>query len=257
MPTYTLPDGRRVRPATPEEAAARDDLVRMTFSSGRQAGALAIARRDWWIQYLSHDLALLPKGVDIPPPIVGDEEYTLRTTGKFLNRLEQSLIVQIPNGLLAGSVRKKSEHSSPSLAYDRFMVAVGQRDHWTVADEAERQKISWDPVPEWRWRWIETPDRCPRTGTSWNALTAQLAAGTPSSHLPSLEEYVLAWYAVRHEHHRILDGQTYSWLRTRLGPGALLAGADGGRVHVSRWDASFLGVAPGLDGGRASDPVEC
>ncbi|MBI4449772.1 hypothetical protein HY634_01825 [Candidatus Uhrbacteria bacterium] len=34
MPIHTLPDGRRVRPATPEEAAARYDLVRRTFSSG-------------------------------------------------------------------------------------------------------------------------------------------------------------------------------------------------------------------------------
>src|SRR3989338_6195891 len=139
-----MPDYPRIRPATPEELAEIDRRVRETFCSGPNAGALALARRDWWITYLREDLRLLPKGVDIPPPIVGDEEYALRTTGRFPNRKEQSLVVQMPNDVLAGMV-KKSERSSRSLAYDRFMAAVGQGNHWTVTDTAEREKIAWEP----------------------------------------------------------------------------------------------------------------
>ena len=249
-----MPDYPRIRPATPEELAEIDRRVRETFSSGPTAGALALARRDWWITYLREELKLIPKGVDIPPPIVGDEEYALRTTGMFPNRKEQSLVVQMPNDVLAGMV-KKSERSSRSLAYDRFMAAVGKGNHWTVTDTAEREKIAWEPVPTWRWRWIETPDQCPRTGTSWNDLTALLAAEQPPSQLPSLEEYVLVWHAVHREHRRTLDIPTYSWLRTRFGPGALGADGDGGRVRVAGGSAGGLSVPGGCGGGRAADVV--
>jgi|GEM_PF-2144485 len=241
---------------TPEEITAHERHIHETFPSGPRVGDLALARRDWWTTYLRQDLGLLPKGVDIPPPIVTDAEYILRTTGQFPNRAVQALVVQIPNTAFEDAA-KKSEPSSPSLAYDRFMEAVGQGSDWTVTKAAERQRIAWEPVSTWRWRWIETPARCPRTGTSWNNLTARFSAETPPSYLPSLEEYVLAWCATWHEHCRTLDGRTYCWLRTRFGPGALSADGVGGRVSVDEWGASVLDIAPSIRGGRASDPVEC
>jgi len=150
---------------------------------------------------------------------------------------------------------KKSEPSSPSLAYDRFMTAVGQGNHWTVTNAAERQRIAWEPVQTWRWRWIETPVRCPRTSISWNDLMALLAAETPPSLLASLEEHVLAWHATHQEHRRALDVSTWTWLRTRFGPCALSTGECGGRISVRRAPARDLSLSYGSEGGRASDPI--
>jgi len=253
MPEYMF-KGRRVRPMTPEGIAAHERHIHETFPSGPRVGDLALARRDWWTTYLRQDLGLLPKGVDIPPPTVGDKEYTLRTTGKFPKRKRQSLIVQMPNTAFEDAA-KKSEPSSPSLAYDRFMTAVGQGNHWTVTTAAERQRIAWEPVQTWRWRWIETPDRCPRTNIPWNELTARFSAETPPSLLVSLEEYVLAWCAVRHEHQRMLDTPTYCWLRTRFGQGAFNVFWSDDQFDVFGYSAEQLPLSVGSFGGRASDPV--
>jgi|GEM_PF-6819412 len=62
---------------TPEEIAVHERHIRAAF--GPKIGAFALARRDWWMKYLRQDLGLLQTGVDIPPPIVTDGEYTLRT----------------------------------------------------------------------------------------------------------------------------------------------------------------------------------
>lgn len=227
------------------------------------AGPRAVARRDWWTAWLTGDLGLFPAGtLDLPVPRITDAEYDARTTGTFSadpdpakRRGSQSLILQLPNDLHAPHVKKSKRggHAS-SLGYDRFMAAVGQQDHWTVTDVAERKKIRWEPVLTPTWRWIETPDYCPRTGTSWNDL-ATLLPGC----MPSLEEYVAAWHATKHEHNRMLDVSIYCWLRTRFGPsgsGALGALGCGGRVGVYWWVAAGLGIAVSDYGSRASDPVK-
>ena len=260
-----MPPQKQVVISDPNDPVNAREIARVVaHMRGLRAGPMAQARRDWWVQYLTTDLALLPASAlaDLLPPNITDEEYERRTAGTFCtdehpaqHRAPQTLIVQLPSSIFADSTKKKAARSSPSLAYDRFMAAVGQGDHWTVTkNDPNRAQIAWEDVPTPRWSWMETPDACPRTGTSWNDLAA-----LPGFRMPSLEEYALSWHATRHEHNRLLDVPTFCWLRTRFGPrasGALYAFVDDGRVSVYWWDAADLGISGVRRGSRASDPVK-
>ncbi|MDO8463239.1 MAG: hypothetical protein Q7S96_03125 [bacterium] len=253
-----MPPQKQVINTDPKHPAIAREIARaVAHMRGLRAGPMAQARRDWWVQYLTPVLALLPASAlaDLLPPNITDEEYEQRTAGTFCtdehparHRAPQTLILQTPSSLYTSK-------ASPSLAYDRFMAAVGQRDHWTAKDgDPNRAQIVWEDVAFPRWSWVETPDACPRTGTSWNDLTA-----LPGFRMPSLEEYTLSWHATRHEHNRMFDVPTWCLLRTRFGPrasGALRADGAAGRVCVRGWDAADLGSSSVGWGSRASDPVK-
>lgn len=171
------------------------------------------------------------------------------------------------------------EPAASEVPYEAFMIAVGQGDHWTVTDEGERAKIGWEPASLGYWYWADAQDDCPRLGTTWNDLMGAVK-------LLSLEEFVKHWHATKagallnvllaqqqsiaspseatsegrvevgaKGKGRMLDVRTWTWLRTRFGPGALDASGCGGRVVVSRPSAGALSVPSGNEGGRALDVV--
>lgn len=160
------------------------------------------------------------------------------------------------------------EPATSEVPYEAFMRAVGQGDHWTVTDEGERAKIGWEPCMQGHWHWAEASDDCPRLGTTWNDLMRAIK-------LLSLEEFVKHWHATKAgalfnvlfakprvgkvgaqaKAGRMLDVRTWTWLRTRFGPGALYADGYAGRVSVRGDSAEYLSLPCGDGGGRALDVV--
>lgn len=142
--------------------------------------------------------------------------------------------------------------STGEVTYEAWMTSHGQGNHWTVANEAERAKIGWEPCAVGYWFTAEIAPACPRLKTSWNDLTA-----TPSFKLLSLEEYAVVYWT-----HRDLtltgvrlDVSTWCWLRTRFGLCALNAHDYGGEVRVYGYGASDLSVPYDVAGGRAVEVV--
>ncbi|MDP2631161.1 MAG: hypothetical protein Q8P30_00130 [Candidatus Uhrbacteria bacterium] len=144
--------------------------------------------------------------------------------------------------------------ATSEVSYEAFMIAVGQEDHWTVNDEAEREKVGWELTEQGYWFWAEVRDSCPRLKTSWNTLTKKIT-------LLSLEEYVIVWYAHKAETSEMLDQATWTWLRTRYrtnsGSGALDAYGSSGRVGVVLGNGPVcLSVDYDNGGGRAAEVVK-
>lgn len=131
------------------------------------------------------------------------------------------------------------------------MQAVGQANHWTVTDQAERAKIGWETTATGYWFWAEVASTCPRTGTSRNDLMKAI-------HLLSLEEYVIVRHLTKAGKSLMLDqgGVTCTWLRTSYdGSGALDAdGCDGG-VDVYGHGAEGLADAYAFAGGRLAEQL--
>ncbi|MBI4450035.1 hypothetical protein HY634_03170 [Candidatus Uhrbacteria bacterium] len=220
------------RPSTPEELAEDSRRIRAAFDpkplpapdAATDTRDLAEVRRAWfeaWYRGLGF-------AITVPKPNVTNREFARRA------KLPQKLVY---------------EPSAADVPYEAFMRAVGQGDHWTVTDEGERAKIGWEPTATGFWHWVDAQDACPRLGTSWNNLTAKLR-------LLSLEEDVKVWHAVKAETGRMLDRNTWNWLRTRFGQGALDADEYGGRVDVSGDSAEGLSVPYDSGGGRAADVVK-
>ncbi len=142
--------------------------------------------------------------------------------------------------------------ATSDVSYEAFMQAVGQDEHWTVADEDERAKIAWEPTEEGYWFWAEVQDSCPRTGTCWNDLTAEHT-------LLCIEEYVIVWHAMRVLEDTLIDRSTWSWLRTRYqtdsGSGALYVFEYDGGVDVYRSRPEHLSIDYDYVGGRVSEVV--
>jgi hypothetical protein len=138
--------------------------------------------------------------------------------------------------------------------YERFMTAVGQGNHWTVA-HADREGIVWDePAANGYWLRVEMSQDCPRLGTPWNALSRQIR-------LLTLPEYAIAWHAVKARTGQMLDARTWSWLRTRYKfsngqVGALRAYVYEGALDVCSHRPESLGRAYNLGGGRAVEAVK-
>ncbi|MDP2631547.1 MAG: hypothetical protein Q8P30_02130 [Candidatus Uhrbacteria bacterium] len=143
--------------------------------------------------------------------------------------------------------------ATSEVSYEAFMTAVGQEDHWTVTDEAEREKVGWEPVETGYWFWAEVQKECPRLKTSCNTLTKKIT-------LLSIEEYVIVWCAHKAETGEMLDQATLTWLRTRYrtnsGSGALGAYEFHGRVCVCRYGPEGLSVDCDDCGGRAAEVVK-
>ncbi len=137
------------------------------------------------------------------------------------------------------------------VSYTAWMTSHGQAKHWTVADENERKKIVWEPCVIGYWFLAEISLVCPQVKTSWNDLTAP----TSGIRLLSLEEYAIVYWTHRDLTGERIDINTWSWLRTRYGLGALRASDDGGGVSVSRGDASYLSAPDDNGGGRAVEVV--
>jgi hypothetical protein len=136
--------------------------------------------------------------------------------------------------------------------HDQFMSAVGQSNHWTVINQADRQKIGWEQAPGLLWFWGEARLDCPRLGQTWNQL-----AVTPGLRVISLEEYFALWQAYRVETNQLLDLRTRSWLRTRFGAGALSASEyDCCRVAVNGYAAESLSFPYDYRGGRVAEVVK-
>ena len=165
--------------------------------------------------------------VTVPKPNVSNREFARRL------KLGQSLFYR---------------PDSAGMTYEGFMAAVGQGNHWTVTNEADRAKIGWDSASAGYWFWAEVPEDCPRLRTSWNDLSQAV-------NLLSLEEYVIVWHAHKAETDKMLDRRFWTWLRTRFGQGALDAGECGGRVRVRRGGPESLAVSDGFVGGRAAEVV--
>ena len=182
-------------------------------------------RRQWWETYYRS----LGFNVTVPLPRFSNRVWTRETgRGRVVTPRAPTLLI----------------------SYEAHMEAVGQGNHWTVKDEAERQKIVWEPTKDWYWYWADAQDTCPRLNASWNDLIA-----TPKLHLLSLEEYMPFWHGVKADGGRMLDRNTFTWLRTRFGPGALSANGCDGQVRVSRGSESDLSIPHGPEGGRSADVV--
>jgi len=149
-------------------------------------------------------------------------------------------------------------HATDDVSYEDFMKAVGQGDHLTVTDNAERAKIVWEPTETGYWFWAETSAKCPRLKTPWNTLI------TTITRLINLEEYAIVWWVCR-EAGETLDISTWSWTRTcynvaaagepeRLG--ALRVTADDGKVYVHKHDPEHLEVSYDHEGGRSAEVVK-
>ena len=182
-------------------------------------------RRQWWETYYRS----LGFNVTVPLPRFSNRVWT-RETGRGRVVTPRAPTLLIP--------------------YEAHMEAVGQGNHWTVKDEERRKKIVWEPTKDWYWYWADAQGTCPRLNTSWNDLTA-----TPKLHLLSLEEYMPFWHGVRADRGRMLDRDSWCWLRTRFGPGALRASVYGGQVDVDRESEAYLSIPHGNVGGRAADVV--
>lgn len=208
------------------EAQMAGKKVKSQEIASLASGDLATARR-YWFQNWYRELGLT---VSVPFPPVSDEEFNRR------KELGQALFYRPPTS---------------EVSYEAFMSAVGQGEHWTVADESDRKKIVREPTEKGYWFWAEVGENCPRLGTSWNTLV-----GEQKLNLLSLEEYVIVWWAQKADIITMLDISTWSWLRTRFGRGALDAREYCGRVDVRRWNARRLACSYGNAGGRLAEVVK-
>lgn len=194
---------------------------------------LAEETRQWFEDWY-HSLNLTPT---VFKPAVSNREFARR------QKLNQFLVYR---------------PDSHGVTYEGFMVAVGQANHWTVNQEAGRQKIQWEPAAQGYWFWADASPDCPRLGTPWNKLMADF---TGKTRLPCLEEYVLLWHAYKARTKQMLDTRTWCWLRTRYkyAYGQLSAlGAYGyvGRVRICIWGPEDLEVPFDGEGGRAAEVVK-
>lgn len=219
--------------AKPNVQALIEGRASAPFNTGDQASAprhpkskcdLAEGRRSWFeTWYRSHGFTT----VAVPKSNVTNREFARRAK-------KRQVLVYSP--------------ATSEVSYESFMAAVGQGSHWTVTNQDERAKISWEPCVRGYWFWAEIRDNCPRLGKTWNDLVKQIR-------LHSLEEYVIVWHATKAETGCMLDVRTWPWLRTRFGPGALLAYGCVGGVLVDGRSAESLSVPFGNGGGRALDVV--
>lgn len=137
--------------------------------------------------------------------------------------------------------------------YERFMAAVGQDNHWTVAN-ADREGIIWDEsAASGYWLKVEIAPDCPRLGTSWNMLQEDVR-------LLTLTEYAIAWHATKARADQMLDIRTWCWLKTRYKfadgkIGALQVDESDGVLGVhGRWPEVLEG-SHSNEGGRAGEVV--
>lgn len=137
--------------------------------------------------------------------------------------------------------------STSQVSYEAWMTTYGQANHWTVINTNDRAKIGWENASAGYWFLVEVAPACPRMKTSWNDLTASIK-------LLCLEEYVIAYWTHRDLTGQKLDINTWCWLRTRCGQGALDA-SGGGEVRVLRLDAGDLAIPYDGGGGRAVEVV--
>lgn len=181
-----------------------------------------------------HELGL--DGFEIPLPTMGGKRVSNREIGRRA-QAGQALFYR---------------PATSDVSYEAFMQAVGQGDHWTVTDEDERAKITWEPAETGYWFWAEIQDSCPRTGTCWNDLTSEHT-------LLCLEEYMIVWHVMRVLENVLLDRPTWCWLRTRYqtdsGSGALNVDEYDGRVIVCRSGPGDLSIDFVNAGGRVSEVV--
>ncbi len=209
------------------EAQMAGKQARTQTGASAASGDLA-TRRCYWFQNWYHGLGF---NISLPFPPVSDEEFKRR------QNLGQTLFYRPPTS---------------DVPYEALMKAVGQGEHWTVAENDDRKKIVWEPAQEGYWFWTEIAQTCPRLGTSWNVLTKELKLNPLS-----LEEYVIVWWAIRAETNTLLDINTWSWFRTRFGQGALAAAGYDGGVGVSRdWTAGHLALSYDGGGGRLAEVVQ-
>lgn len=145
--------------------------------------------------------------------------------------------------------------ATAEVGYEAWMVAHGQGAHWTVAEEAERLKVGWEPCAVGYWFTAEVAPRCERLKTAWNVLAA-------SVRLLSVEEYTIVWWTHRDLIGERFDFGTWCWLRTRFGQGGALFANDArsvhhqdGEVNVLRNRAGHLSVPYESGGGRATELV--
>lgn len=139
--------------------------------------------------------------------------------------------------------------------YEQFMRAVGQGNHWTVAD-ADREGIVWDDAQsaDGYWLKVDLASDCPRLGTPWDILQKEVR-------LLTLPEYAIAWHAVLARTGQMLDVRTWAWLATRYKfsdgqIGALCANEHDGQVRVLRSRPEDLGHSDDFEGGRAAEVVK-
>lgn len=135
------------------------------------------------------------------------------------------------------------------MTYEVFMASVGQCDHWTVVDEAQRAEIGWEPTQVGYWFLAQVAPFCPRLNTSRNDLTGSIK-------LLSLKEYAIAYWLHRDQSNVRIDVHTWCWLRTCCGLSALDARDYVGEVSVRRLDAAGLAIPYPIGGGRAVEVIK-
>lgn len=165
--------------------------------------------------------------LNLPVPDISEEEYMDR---KVKN---QELFYRL---------------SVKEMEYDDLMIAVGQKNHFTLTEEDVREKIAWEMNEKGYWFWADVQTECPRLNQTWNGLEKSIK-------MLSLEEYIIVWHSRKATTGQMLDVRTWTWLRTRYGQGALFAFECGGEVCVRSYDASYLSVSYGYVGGRAAEVV--
>lgn len=209
---------------------SKKEKRKMTYRTDTRipaSGDLATVRRYWfqnWYRKLGFNLSL-------PFPPISDEESNRR------KELGQALFYRPPTS---------------EVSYEALMKAVGQDEHWTITDNDGSQKITREPTEQGYWFWAEIAQGCPRLGTPWNTLV-----GEQKLNLLSLEEYVIVWWAMRVETNIFFDANTWSWLRTPCGHGALGASGYHGGVSVGgSWDAGDLADSYDHEGGRVAEVVQ-
>ncbi len=129
------------------------------------------------------------------------------------------------------------------LTYEAWMSSHGCDRDWTVADEAARKKVRWEPCDVGYWFLSQAAVNCPHRMRSHEELT-------PDVCLLSLEEYAILYLTCSDLAGRRIDDITECLLRTSFGSGCLSACDLASKVHVSRHDAPYLKVPQRHVGGR-------
>ena len=215
-------------------------------------------------------LQAVSDGIEFVPSFDGEVRIAPRRTRaqkrqqwfeRWYRDLGFEINVPVPN-VSAGQIKRKEMEdkklfycpATSEMAYDAYMCAVGQDEHWTVTHEG-RNKIKWETAEQGYWFWAEVADDCPRTSRSWNDLSGSIR-------LLSLEEYVIVWHAHKAQTKKLLDLRTWIWLRTRYRfdektlLGALSADECGGSVCVDLCHPGDLSIASSGGGGRLAEVVK-
>lgn len=194
---------------------APEVLAKITASQKRD---LAEGRRAWfedWYRKLGFT-------VTVPKPPVSNREFARR------EKAGEALFYR---------------PATCEISYKTFMAAVGQISDWTVMT-SDSAKIDWDPANKGYWFWAEIQKNS-RLTMSWNQLSKQIR-------LLSLEEYVIVWHAHK-ANGTTLDVNTWCWLKTRFGAGAICICVCDGTFKVNWYDSDDL--CSYSRGGRRSEVV--